>query len=75
MYYPSRVGSECPGCNLLTEFPEVAHWLRSLRPGCSMTVGNYAYLDGATFIRLNLAMDAISDFLIKTRPATSLAYL
>ena len=76
MYYPTRKGSECPGCNLLTDFPAVANWLGALLPELSFTVGNYAYMDGANFIRLNLAMDAISDFCIKTRAtATSLAYL
>ena len=69
------------GCNLLTETPEIAAWLSAaegfgVSAGAGMTVGQYAYLDGANFVRIAVAQDAIATAVRASRgPAVSLAYL
>lgn len=61
------------GCNLLTQTPEIAVWLRSFDH--PLTVGGYAYLDGADHVRVSLAMDAIMGALTAARDDVRLAFL
>lgn len=62
------------GCNLFTHTPIIRDWLLDLYPGKKMTVGSYAYLDGARHVQVSLAMDAICKDMSEKRQA-SLAYL
>jgi hypothetical protein len=62
------------GCNLFTETPRIRDWVMDLYPGKSLTVGSYAYLNGALHVQVSLAMDAICKDLSEKRKA-SLAYL
>eukprot|EP01065_Artemidia_motanka_P035223 TRINITY_DN43130_c0_g1_i1.p1 TRINITY_DN43130_c0_g1~~TRINITY_DN43130_c0_g1_i1.p1 ORF type:complete len:572 (+),score=149.47 TRINITY_DN43130_c0_g1_i1:62-1717(+) len=65
------------GCNVIEQTPEVGDWLRTVAPDMRMVVGQYAYADGAAFVRLTLAMDAVSQAVVRARPqgTVSLAYL
>jgi len=72
---PDEELCERAGANLLTDTPEVAAWLSSVCPGQAMTVGAYAYLDGAAFVRISVAQDAIATAVLRRRPGTSLSYL
>ena len=64
------------GCNLFTDTPRIRDWLLEVQPGKPMTVGSYAYLNGALHVQVSLAMDAICRDLIAKRGAKiSLAYL
>ncbi len=66
---------EQAGCNLFTHTPMIRDWLLQVCPGKNLTVGSYAYLDGALHVQVSLAMDAICRDLSEKRPGTSLAYL
>jgi len=65
------------GCNLFTHTPIIRNWLLGLHPDNNMTIGSYAYLDGALHVQVSLAMDAICKDLTEKRDSdkTSLAYL
>lgn len=63
------------GCNLFTQTPMIRDWLLNVHKGKPMTIGSYAYLDGAAHVQVSLAMDAICQDLTTKRPQTSLAYL
>lgn len=60
------------GADLLTETPEIAAWLGSFE--APLTVGAFAYLDGALHLRVAAAMDAIQAS-AAARPETTLAML
>jgi hypothetical protein len=62
------------GCNLFTDTPRIRDWVMPLYPGKKLTVGSYAYLNGALHVQVSLAMDAICKDLSEKRQA-SLAYL
>jgi len=62
------------GCNLFTDTPKIRDWLVDLYPGKNLTVGSYAYLDGALHVQVSLAMDAICKDMSEKR-RSSLAYL
>jgi hypothetical protein len=61
------------GVDLLTDLPEIARWLATLEG--PMTVGAYAYLDGAAHVRVSAAMDALMAALTRQREDVSLAML
>ena len=61
------------GVDLLTDLPEIARWLAALEG--PMTVGAYAYLDGAAHVRVSAAMDALMAALTGRRDDVSLAML
>jgi len=63
------------GCNLFTQTPEILTWLLSVQKGKALTVGAYAYLDGALHVQVSLAMDAIIKGLTEGRKDVSVAYL
>ena len=54
---PSRGGDQPAGADLIRDTPEIAAWLREVEG--PLTVGAYAYLDGAQHVRVAAAMDAI----------------
>jgi len=62
------------GCNLFTDTPRIRDWVLSLYPGKTISVGSYAYLNGALHVQVSLAMDAICKDLSEKRQA-SLSYL
>eukprot|EP01095_Lingulamoeba_sp_RSL-Kostka_P001173 TRINITY_DN1165_c5_g1_i1.p1 TRINITY_DN1165_c5_g1~~TRINITY_DN1165_c5_g1_i1.p1 ORF type:complete len:531 (+),score=220.26 TRINITY_DN1165_c5_g1_i1:70-1662(+) len=64
------------GCDLLSQTPEIKNWLLSLFPEEEFTVGCYVYLDSEAHVRLALACDVITQYLIKNREfSVNLAYL
>lgn len=64
------------GADLLHELAAVAHWLREADPGRGrLVVGNYAYADGATHVRVATAADALTRHLRQHRPDTAVASL
>mmetsp|Transcript_35679 Transcript_35679/g.111327 ORF Transcript_35679/g.111327 Transcript_35679/m.111327 type:complete len:557 (+) Transcript_35679:63-1733(+) len=63
------------GCNILEETPEVAAWVCSQAQGQRLCVGSYVYLDGANFVRVALAADAVIEALCTARPDVCLACL
>ncbi len=65
--------AQLAGADLLTQTPEIGTWLNSFK--MPLTLGNYAYLDGANHVRLVMAMDAIVTRLTQKRDDISLAYL
>ncbi|HWC14966.1 MAG TPA: hypothetical protein VG929_10285 [Actinomycetota bacterium] len=76
---PVRVGAtsddltSSAGMDLLVEAPPTAQWLASFER--DMTVGNYVYADGANFVRLAAAADAVVSQLLGRRGGNSVAYL
>ncbi|MFZ5849186.1 MAG: hypothetical protein ACOYX5_17595 [Actinomycetota bacterium] len=64
---------EHTGADLLAEVPAVAEWLESL-PG-ELVLGNYVYADGATNVRVSMAVDALSTRLLAARNDVALAFL
>ena len=61
------------GADLIAEVPEVADWLTGL-PGAPV-LGNYVYADGATNVRVSVAVDALTLRLAAERPDLALAFL
>ena len=66
-------GTGFAGADLIREVPEVAEWLTGL-PG-AMVLGNYVYADGATNVRVSVAVDALTTWLQDQRPDLALAFL
>ena len=64
-----------PGVDLLTRTPEVAAFLRTAADGLPMTIGSYAYADGAKHVQVVHASDAIVALLLRERPGTTYAEL
>eukprot|EP01104_Vermistella_antarctica_P005936 TRINITY_DN16682_c0_g1_i1.p1 TRINITY_DN16682_c0_g1~~TRINITY_DN16682_c0_g1_i1.p1 ORF type:complete len:760 (+),score=228.59 TRINITY_DN16682_c0_g1_i1:73-2280(+) len=63
------------GCNLFTQTPEIKNWLLEVQPGKALTIGGYAYLDGALHVQVSLAMDAIMKGVSEGRKNVGLAFL
>jgi hypothetical protein len=63
------------GADLLGATPEVARWLAGVAEGVPLTVGSYAYADGARHVQVTVASDAVVEHLLRTRPGTSYAEL
>ena len=63
------------GVDLLTQAPEVAAFLRTAAEGLPLTIGSYAYADGAKHVQVVHACDAIVELLLRERPDTSYAEL
>ncbi len=61
------------GADLISEVPEVADWLSAL-PG-RLVLGNYVYADGATNVRVSMAVDALTTRLLEARGDLALAFL
>lgn len=78
LYAPVPAGSSddlvaTAGFDLMTMTPEARAWLGSFDQ--PFTIGNYVYADGANFVRLAAAVDALIDDVLDARPDVSLAYL
>lgn len=68
--------SELPekaGADLLVSTPEVRTWINEIDG--ELTLGNYVYADGANFMRLQGAVDAIVRDVTSSRSGVSLAHL
>lgn len=65
--------SAVAGVDLLTQAPAVAEWLRTIDG--PMTIGNYAYADGGTHVRVSVAIDAIMTAAQSARRDLTLAFL
>ncbi|TDC37538.1 hypothetical protein E1211_10075 [Micromonospora sp. 15K316] len=61
------------GADLLHRLPQVAQWLRQVDG--RLVLGNYVYADGATNVRVAVAVDALTRHLQQHRPDTALAFL
>ncbi|MGH3331800.1 MAG: hypothetical protein ACRDPJ_10930 [Nocardioidaceae bacterium] len=61
------------GADLIAEVPAVAEWLDAL-PG-PLVLGNYVYADGATNMRVSVAVDALTTRLQASRDDLDLAFL
>jgi hypothetical protein len=75
---PTRDGTagdlrHAAGADLLTEAPSVAGWLSGLDG--SLVLGNYVYADGATNVRVSVAVDALTTRLQELRQELALAFL
>jgi hypothetical protein len=78
LHAPVTAGSsddlaQSAGFDLLTMTPEARAWLGGFAE--PFTIGNYVYADGANFVRLASAVDAVIDVVLRSRPDVSLAYL
>ena len=74
VHAPVRRGAKGrPGVDLLTGLGDVAEWLLSFDG--RLVLGNYVYADGATNVRLALACDTLTTYLLERRPDTALAVL
>lgn len=74
MHVPVRAdGSD--GCDLIAEPARVRAWLAGIEG--PVTIGNYAYADGADFVRVAMAADAVIVALQRGRPTgeVGLTYL
>jgi hypothetical protein len=61
------------GADLVSEVPAVAEWLAAL-PG-RLVLGNYVYADGATNVRVSMAVDALTSRLLESRDDVALGFL
>ena len=67
--------AEQAGADLLADTPQVARWLAGGAGDLPLTVGSYAYADGARHVQVAMASDAVVDHLLRSRPGTSYAEL
>ena len=61
------------GVDLIQDLPEIVQWLKETDG--TLTVGDYAYADGAMFARLAVAADTLVEELLDSGKATGYAYL
>jgi hypothetical protein len=57
--------AQCAGIDLINQPAEARNWVMEvlkthMKPGHTVTVGNYCYLDGEKHVKVSIAMDAIS---------------
>lgn len=64
-----------PGVDLLTQTPEIGAFLRAAAEGMPMTIGSYAYADGAKHVQVVHASDALVELLLRERPGAGYAEL
>ena len=67
------VVAELAGIDLVRQTPEILRWLMQVEQ--PLTLGSYAYADGAKHVQLSVATDLIVQHLMATNPTFSLAYL
>ena len=70
---PLDVLKEKLGANLLTQTPEIAHWL--VKNKQALDLAAIAYLDGEKHVRVSMAMDAIMSYVSQKKPDSSLMYM
>lgn len=74
LYVP--VVGDVAGVDLLKDTPEVRTWLLQQAPKEQLVLGGYCYLDGALFVRVSVAMDAImQDCIAQRKVKPAVAYL
>ena len=61
------------GVDLLAETPEIRSWLAGFE--APLAIGNFAYADGATFVRVAVAADALATDLVNAGKVDAYAYL
>jgi hypothetical protein len=61
------------GADVLHDLPRVAAWLAELDG--PVVLGNYVYADGATHVRVAMAVDALATHLLARRSDVTLAFL
>lgn len=61
------------GANLLTQIPEITHWLAQ-NPH-KLDLAAIAYLDGEKHVRVSVAMDSIMSYISVQKPDSSLMYM
>ena len=61
------------GVNLLTQIPEIGHWLAQ-NPH-KLNLAAIAYLDGEKHVRVSMAMDSIMSYVSQQKPDSSLMYM
>jgi hypothetical protein len=61
------------GADIIHDLPRVTAWLTAIEG--DLVLGNYVYADGATNLRVSMAVDALTRSLIQARPETALAFL
>lgn len=64
---------EHTGADLIGEVPAVAEWLGSIEG--DLVLGNYVYADGATNVRVSMAVDELTTRLLARRDDLALAFL
>ncbi|MGL5851962.1 MAG: hypothetical protein ACRCZD_14385 [Phycicoccus sp.] len=77
MVVPARPGggplAARAGVDLVHDLPTATRWVAGLDG--SLVVGNYVYADGATNVRVSVAVDALTEALRRARPDVALAFL
>jgi hypothetical protein len=63
------------GADLLHDAPAVADWLLGFPTDRRLVIGNYAYADGATHVRVAAAVDALGQHLLSRRTGAALSTL
>ena len=61
------------GANLLTQTPEIAHWLAQSQH--QLDLAGVAYLDGEKHVRVSMAMDSIMRYVSEQKSDTSLMFM
>ena len=61
------------GADLLTQTPEIAHWLSQNQHPLDLAA--IAYLDGEKHVRVAMAMDSIMQYVSQQKPDTSLMFM
>ena len=61
------------GVDLVHDLPTATGWVAGLEG--SLVVGNYVYADGATNVRVSVAVDALTHTVRAARPDTALSFL
>ena len=64
---------ERAGADLLHDLPRIADWLTGL--AAPLVLGNYVYADGATNMRVAMAVDTLTQELLRRRDDVALAFL
>jgi hypothetical protein len=73
LHLPVDPAADGPGADLLHDLPRVAAWLGELDG--PLVLGNYVYADGATNLRVAMAVDALTTYLLERRTELALAFL
>ncbi|MCT8090477.1 MULTISPECIES: hypothetical protein [unclassified Acinetobacter] len=69
----SKVLKEKLGADLLTQTPEIAHWLSQSEH--QLDLAAIAYLDGEKHVRVAMAMDSIMEYVSEQKSDTSLMFM
>lgn len=70
---PTTILKEKLGANLLTQTPEIAHWL--IQSEHQLDLAAIAYLDGEKHVRISMAMDSIMQYVSEQKADTSLMFM